>query len=57
MGTTAQKLQAALNSKAAIKTAIEDMGVTDVGDVLANYPDKIRSIKTGVVDGQVMPML
>ena len=37
MGTTAQKLQAIANSKAAIKSAIEAKGVSDVGDVLADY--------------------
>lgn len=47
MGTTAQKLQAVLNSKAAIKAAIEAKGVADVGDVLSAYPDKIASIPSG----------
>ena len=51
MGTTAQKLQAIVNSKAAIKAAIEEMGVSDVGDVLSTYPDKIRSIKSGKFTG------
>lgn len=41
------KLQSILNSKAAIKSAIEAKGVTDVGDVLSEYPDKIASIETG----------
>jgi hypothetical protein len=41
MGTTAQKLQAIQNSKAAIKSAIEAKGVSDVGDVLADYATKI----------------
>lgn len=50
MGTTAQKLQAVLNSKAAIKSAIEAKGVKDVGDVLSTYADKIKSIKTGVIE-------
>lgn len=45
MGTTAQKLQAIANSKAAIKQAIENKGVQDVGDVLADYPQKISDIK------------
>ena len=45
MGTTAQKLQAIANSKAAIKQAIENKGVQDVGDVLAEYPQKISDIK------------
>ena len=41
MGTTAQKLQAIQSSKAAIKSAIEAKGVSDVGDVLADYATKI----------------
>ena len=47
MGTTADKLNKILNSKAAIKAAIEAKGVTDVGDVLADYPAKIASIQAG----------
>lgn len=47
MGTTAQKLQAVVNSKAAIKAAIEAKGVADVGDVLSTYPEKIASISSG----------
>lgn len=47
MGTTAEKLQAILNSKAAIKAAIEAKGVENVGDVLSTYPDAIASISTG----------
>ena len=47
MGTTAQKLQAVVNSKAAIKAAIEAKGVADVGDVLSTYADKIASISSG----------
>lgn len=47
MGTTAQKLQAVANSKAAIKAAIEAKGVADVGDVLSAYPEKIASISSG----------
>lgn len=47
MGTTAQKLQAVLNSKAAIKAAIEAKGVADVGDVLSTYAEKIASISSG----------
>lgn len=44
MGTTADKLQAILNSKADIKAAIESKDVT-VGDApLDEYADKIRSI-------------
>lgn len=45
MGTTEQKLQAIANSKAAIKQAIENRGVQDVGDVLSTYPQKISDIK------------
>ena len=41
------KLQSILDSKAAIKAAIEAKGVTDVGDVLSTYADKIASIQTG----------
>lgn len=44
------KLQAIIDSKAAIKAAIEAKGVTDVGDVLANYPSKIASISSGASD-------
>lgn len=47
MGTTAQKLQAIANSKAAIKSAIEAKGVSDVGDVLADYATKIGQISGG----------
>lgn len=47
MGTTAQKLQAVANSKAAIKAAIEAKGVADVGDVLSTYAEKIASISSG----------
>jgi hypothetical protein len=46
MGTTAEKLQKILTSKADIKTAIEDHDVS-VGDApLAGYADKIRAIKS-----------
>ena len=51
MGTIAQKLQAVVNSKAAIKAAIEAKGVADVGDVLSAYPDKIASISSGAWTG------
>ena len=44
MGTTAQKLQAIANSKAAIKAAIEAKGVSDVGNKLSDYATKIASI-------------
>lgn len=47
MGTVARKLQAVLDSKAAIKAAIEGKGVADVGDVLSAYAGKIESIQTG----------
>lgn len=47
MGTTADKLNKILESKAAIKAAIEAKGVSNVGDVLAEYPDKIASISGG----------
>lgn len=43
----ADKLQSILDSKAAIKSAIEAKGVENVGDILADYPDKIAEIKTG----------
>ena len=50
MGTTAEKLQALSNTKAAIKTAIEAKGIT-VGDVrFADYPSKIGEIQQGQVD-------
>lgn len=52
MGTTAQKLQAIQNSKAAIKSAIEAKGVSDVGDVLANYATKIGQISGGGSSGE-----
>jgi hypothetical protein len=51
MGTTAQKLQAIQNSKAAIKSAIEAKGVSDVGDVLADYATKIGQISGGGSSG------
>lgn len=47
MGTTNEKLQAILNSKSAIKAAIEGKGVENVGDVLSTYADAISSIPTG----------
>lgn len=47
MGTTAQKLQAIANSKAAIKAAIEAKGVSDVGNKLSDYATKISGIYTG----------
>lgn len=47
MGTISEKLNKTLDSKAKIKAAIEAKGVTDVGDVLSAYPDKIAEIETG----------
>lgn len=47
MGTTAQKLQAIANSKAAIKAAIEAKGVSGVGNVLSDYATKISEIPSG----------
>ena len=47
MGTTADKLNKLIESKAAIKAAIEAKGVADVGDVLSEYPNKIASIPSG----------
>lgn len=54
MGTTADKLNKLIESKAAIKAAIEAKGVADVGDVLSDYPAKIASIPSGTsgkIDG------
>ena len=52
MGTTAEKLQAILNSKADIKAAIESKDVT-VGDApLDEYGDKIRSINSRATTSQ-----
>ena len=51
MGTTTEKLQAILNSKAAIKAAIEGKGVENVGDVLSTYAAAISSIPTGSGSG------
>ena len=48
MGTTAQKLQAILNSKAAIKTAIEDNGISVGNAKLSEYADKIDEISDGL---------
>lgn len=45
MGTTTQKLHAILDSKSAIKSAIETRGVSGVGDVLSSYPQKILDIR------------
>lgn len=52
MGTTAQKLQAIIDSKADIKSAIESKDVT-VGDApLDEYGDKIRSINSRATTSQ-----
>lgn len=52
MGTTAQKLQKIIDSKTAIKTAIEEKGQI-VGDIpLSGYADKIRAISGGSIDMQ-----
>lgn len=52
MGTTAQKLQKILDSKADIKSAIESKDV-EVGDApLDEYADKIRSINNRVTTSQ-----
>ena len=48
MGTTTQKLQAILNSKAAIKTAIESNGVTVGIAKLSDYAGKINDIADGL---------
>lgn len=52
MGTTADKLNKLIESKAAIKAAIEAKGVADVGDVLSEYPSKIASIPSGGTGGK-----
>lgn len=52
MGTTAEKLQAILDSKADIKAAIESNDVP-VGDApLADYGDKIRAIRSRATTSQ-----
>ena len=53
MGTTAQKLQAVANSKAAIKAAIEAKGVSNVGNVLSQYATKIGQISGGGSSGDI----
>lgn len=45
MGTTADKLQAILNSKSDIKSAIEEKGVSVGNTPLRGYGDKIREIE------------
>lgn len=50
MGTLQDKINKAIESKAAIKAAIEAKGVSNVGDVLADYPSKIASIQSGASD-------
>ena len=52
MNTTADKLQGILDSKAAIKSAIEAKGVT-VGDAaLSQYASKIQAISTGMTEAE-----
>lgn len=56
MATIAENLQTILDSKAAIKAAIESKGVTDVGNKIADYAGKIESIESGgVTVGDVDP--
>lgn len=50
MGTIQDKLNKAIESKSAIKAAIEAKGVENVGDVLADYPDKIKQILPNIND-------
>lgn len=45
--STANKLNKILESKAAIKAAIEAKGVENVGEILSEYPAKIAAIPTG----------
>lgn len=45
--STMDKINKIAESKAAIKAAIEAKGVSDVGNVLSEYPAKIASIQTG----------
>ena len=48
MGTTAEKLQAILNSKEAIRLAIVDKGVSVPEEtILSQYPTKISEISAG----------
>ncbi len=51
MATLIDKLNSAIQSKEAIKAAIIDKGVTDVGNELATYADKIASIPVGSSSG------
>ena len=51
MGTTTEKLQAILNSKADIKDAIEQKGVEVGSTPLSGYAQKILDIPTGDTDG------
>lgn len=53
MGTISDKLQKTLDSKLAIKQAIENKGVSDVGDILADYPAKIAEITTGKTEAEL----
>lgn len=50
MGTIADKIKKIKESKVAIKASIEAKGVTNVGDVLSTYADKIASIQSGASD-------
>lgn len=47
MGTTADKLNAVLASKKAIKAAISEKTGSDVGDVISTYAEQIRNISGG----------
>lgn len=49
MGTIAEKLQAIINSKASIKSALESKGLT-VGDDFSTYGELIRSLPVAGVD-------
>ncbi|MDR1883725.1 MAG: leucine-rich repeat domain-containing protein [Prevotella sp.] len=56
MGTTAQKLQAVLNSKEGIRQAINDKGVpVDTSVKLSGYAEKIRQISAGGGGGGATP--
>lgn len=63
MGTTADKLNKVLSTKADIKSAIIEKGVAvSDSDTFASYGDKIRSIKSGgdsggdIVEGYPLPL-
>lgn len=57
MGTTVNKLNKILDSKAKIKAALEAKGVQNIGDKLSDYPSKIESIKTSVDLKEIEDML